>query len=149
MHTAGETTAGETTAGETTTSRSEKGAALVEFAVLLPLLLLVVLGIVEFGFALSQQLDVRHGAREVSRMVATDDYNLTEACSRMNLASGATITIAGAGGGVGDEAAVTIQVPLRTVTGFFDTWLPANLQADARVRIEQDPTWGNGTGTCT
>lgn len=127
----------------------ENGAALVEFAVLLPLLIMVVLGIVEFGFALSQELDVRHGAREATRMIATDDYDLVTACNRMNLASGATITLAGAGAGVGGEATVTVQAPLQTITGFFDSWLPAGLNAQAKSRIEQDPTsWSNGVGTC-
>lgn len=42
-------------------SEGQRGAALVEFAILLPLLLVVVMGIIEFGYALAQQLDVRHG----------------------------------------------------------------------------------------
>ncbi len=128
---------------------AERGAALVEFALLLPLLLMVVLGIVEFGFALSQQLDIRHGAREAGRMLATDDYVLTEACDRMDLASGAIITISGSGGDVGDEATVDIQAPLQSATGFFNGWLPANLGSQIKVRIEQDPTWSDGAGTCT
>lgn len=128
---------------------NERGAALVEFAVLLPLLLTVVLGIVEFGFALSQQLDVRHGAREASRMLATDDYDLTDACDRMDLATGATITIAGAGGSVGQEATVTVLAPLQSATGFFNGWLPANLQSEVKVRIEQNPSWSDGSGLCT
>lgn len=32
-------------------SRNQKGAALIEFAIILPLLLLLVIGVVEFGFA--------------------------------------------------------------------------------------------------
>jgi len=127
---------------------AERGAALVEFALVLPILLMVALGIIEFGFALSQQLDVRHGAREASRMVATDDYTLSDACSRINLATGSTITLAGAGGGIGDEAAVTVAAPLQELTGFFTGWLPANLTSEAKVRIEQDPNWSNGSSAC-
>lgn len=137
----------ETSEARIGTSR-DGGAALVEFAVLLPLLIMVVMGIVEFGFALSQELDVRHGAREATRMVATDDYTLTAACNRINLASGATITLAGAGSGVGGEATITVHAPLQTITGLFDTWLPAALQAQAKARIEEDPSWINGVGTC-
>lgn len=130
-----------------TSQGNERGAALVEFAVLLPLLLAVVMGIVEFGWALSQQLDVRHGAREVSRMIATDDYSLSEACDRMDLSSGAVITLSGSTGTVGDEATVNVTAPLATITGFFDAWLPATLTSEVRVRIEQPPTWVGG-GTC-
>jgi Flp pilus assembly protein TadG len=128
-------------------ANGDGGAAIVEFAVLLPLLLAVVMGIIEFGWALSQQLDVRHGAREISRMVATDDFNLSEACDRMDLSSGATITLAGSTGTVGDEAVVNVTAPLATITGFFDGWLPANLTSEVRVRIEQPPTWVGG-GLC-
>ena len=115
---------------------------------MLPILLVIMLGIVEFGFALSQQLDVRHGAREASRMVATDDFHITEACDRMDLADGAVITLSGATGVVGDEATVRIEAPVQSVTGFFAGWLPASLTSEVRVRIEQDPSWTNGSNTC-
>jgi hypothetical protein len=124
--------------------RAERGAALVEFALVLPLLILIVLGIVDFGYALSQQLDVRHGAREVSRMVATDDYDKPEACNRMDVSSGATITLRRASSQVGTPARVTVEIPLSTASGFFDSWLPNQLRSDVRVRIEQPPTtWSN------
>lgn len=130
-------------------SDADQGAALIEFALILPILLVIMLGIVEFGFALSQQLDVRHGAREASRMIATDDYTLVEACDRMDLAQGAIITLGGAAGDVGQEASVTVSAPVKSVTGFFAGWLPANLTSAVKVRIEQDPTWADGSGTCT
>ena len=50
----------------------EGGAALVEFAVLAPLLLLLVLGIVEFGYTFGQYNGVRHAAREGARYAAVD-----------------------------------------------------------------------------
>ena len=46
-------------------ARGERGASLVEFAILAPLLIVLVLGIVEFGWLFSQNNDVRHGPREV------------------------------------------------------------------------------------
>jgi Flp pilus assembly protein TadG len=46
------------------------GAAAVEFAVILPLLLLIVAGIIEFGFMFNAQIGVTHAAREGARVAA-------------------------------------------------------------------------------
>jgi len=44
--------------------RSDSGAEVIEFALTLPLLLLVVLGIIEFGFVFQQYEVVTNAARE-------------------------------------------------------------------------------------
>lgn len=49
---------------------SERGAAAVEFAILLPLLLLVLLGIVELGRAYNVQITLTSAAREGVRVMA-------------------------------------------------------------------------------
>lgn len=127
----------------------ESGAALVEFAVLMPLLLLLVLGIVDFGWALTQQLDVRHGAREASRLVAVDEFDLIKACDRMDLADGATIGLSGFASGVAGTANITVTAPLTTPSGFFASWLPSTISSDVAVRIEQPPTtWADGVQPC-
>lgn len=55
-------------------ARSDRGAAAVEFALVVPLLLLLVLGIVEFGRAYNIQLQLTAAAREgVRAMAITDD----------------------------------------------------------------------------
>lgn len=51
--------------------RPEIGAALVEFAVILPLFLMIVLGLVSVGFAFEQKLGMTHAARESTRHGAT------------------------------------------------------------------------------
>lgn len=121
--------------------RRERGAALVEFAVLLPLLLLVVLGIVDFGYALVQNLDVRHGARETSRLIAVDEFDLTEACNRMDVSTGVTIALSRATNDIGDEATAKVTANLNTASGFFDAWLPNTIDSEVSVRMEQTPTW--------
>ena len=50
--------------------RRERGAAMVEFALLLPLLLLVLFGLIDMGRMFLVQAMVTNGAREGARMVA-------------------------------------------------------------------------------
>ena len=50
--------------------RSERGAAAVEFALVVPVLLALLLGIVEFGRAYNVQISVTHAARETARHMA-------------------------------------------------------------------------------
>lgn len=52
---------------------SDRGAAAVEFALVLPLLLLLLLGIVDFGRAWNMQLALTQAAREGVRSVALSD----------------------------------------------------------------------------
>lgn len=49
----------------------ERGAALIEFALLLPLLLMLLLGIVSVGIAYNHQITLTHAARESARFAAT------------------------------------------------------------------------------
>jgi Flp pilus assembly protein TadG len=46
---------------------NQRGAALVEFAIVLPLLLLLVFGIIEFGFLLYDQAVITNASREGAR----------------------------------------------------------------------------------
>ena len=54
-----------------TKTRRERGATLVEAAVVFPLLFLVLFALVEFGMAFKNSLSVGHGAREATRAGAT------------------------------------------------------------------------------
>jgi Flp pilus assembly protein TadG len=49
---------------------SERGAAAVEFALLMPILIMIILGIMEFGRAYSVQMSLTNAAREGVRSVA-------------------------------------------------------------------------------
>lgn len=62
--------------------RSEAGAELVEFALVLPLLLLVLGGIVDFGMLLQRQQVVTNAAREGARLAAVG-YSQPDVQSRV------------------------------------------------------------------
>ena len=53
--------------------QSERGAAAVEFALLLPVLIVLILGIVEFGRAFQVQATLAAAAREGARVMALED----------------------------------------------------------------------------
>ena len=134
--------------------RNERGANLVEFAILAPLLILLVFGIIEFAWVFAQNLNVRHGAREGARLAAVNFTPLVdETCNRMDLVSGASVTILGteingaSGFGPGDEVAITVDAPIQEITGLFTTLLPTNLDSTVSIRVEQPSTWTSGGPT--
>ncbi|HVL96036.1 MAG TPA: TadE/TadG family type IV pilus assembly protein [Solirubrobacteraceae bacterium] len=53
-------------------ARCERGAALVEFALVLPLLMMLLLGIASFGFAFNYWIDATHLANQAARFAAVD-----------------------------------------------------------------------------
>jgi Flp pilus assembly protein TadG len=57
--------------------RSESGQALVEFALVLPLLMLIVVGIIDFGFAFNQWNTAQNAAREGARIAAVSNSEAT------------------------------------------------------------------------
>lgn len=136
--------------------RRERGAALVELAVVLPLLLVLLFGIVEAGWAFSQRLEIQHGAREAAHLTAvnygSDADVATEVCGRMNFTGDSattevTISLLG-GDDVGDPARVTIQATYSSLTGLFDAvFSGATISSDIAIRLEQEPRDTLGTGT--
>lgn len=60
--------------------KSERGQSLVEFALILPILLLLMFGIVEFGRIYSTKLMLMHMTREGARLavVGSSDYDVEE-----------------------------------------------------------------------
>jgi Flp pilus assembly protein TadG len=52
--------------------REERGAAAVEFALVVPILIVVVFGIVNLGFVFAQQISLNNGARQGARYAIVD-----------------------------------------------------------------------------
>lgn len=61
----------------------DRGAAAVEFALLLPLLLLIVFGLIDFGRALNAQVTLTQAAREGARLDALGSYTSSQICTRV------------------------------------------------------------------
>lgn len=58
--------------------KNQKGQALVEFTIILPILLILVMGILEFGMMLNSYLSIENAAREGARagIVGTADVDI-------------------------------------------------------------------------
>lgn len=142
----------------------ERGAALVEFAMVLPLLLLLIFGIIEASWAFAQHNDIRYGAREGARLAAVQDTWAVsaigqETCDRMDTvypAQNPTVTINGIGtdSNIGGLAEITVVAPYTTLTGVLDGIFGSiNLTSTIQFRIEQPTTgstawWGGSPYTC-
>ncbi|MGH4119669.1 TadE/TadG family type IV pilus assembly protein [Clostridium sp.] len=66
--------------------RNEKGQSLVEFSILLPFLLLLLMGLLEFGLMLNSYLAIHNSAREGARLgiVAGSDSEINELITKMS-----------------------------------------------------------------
>ncbi|MFF0989900.1 TadE/TadG family type IV pilus assembly protein [Kocuria nitroreducens] len=63
--------------------RSERGAAAVEFALVVPILLTLLLGVIEFGHFFNVQISATHAAREAARtMSITGNWTKAEQAGR-------------------------------------------------------------------
>ena len=63
--------------------KSERGAELIEMALVLPLLLLVIVGIVDFGFLFSRYEVLTNAAREGARIAVLQGYGTADVNSRV------------------------------------------------------------------
>ena len=141
--------------------RSERGANIVEFAMITPLLILLLVGVIEFSWTLATNLDVKQGAREAARLTAvnypdTGNAGLAgEICSRMDLIgsdSSTTITWSSDDGtpDVGEGVTVTVSTPHETLTGLIDFFFSgiSTLDSTVEIRVEKPPDWSDGTESC-
>src|SRR4051812_24613405 len=114
----------------TTRLRDERGASAVEFAFIVPLLLVLVLGIAEFGRAFQVSGTLSSAAREGVRVMALQNDPAAARAAVRNAApaldpalTNAQITITPASCPVNGTGATTVRVtiayPLPFMTGFF------------------------------
>jgi TadE-like protein len=135
---------------------AEDGQALVEFALLLPVLLLVLFGITQFGLALNSASDETHVANEVARYAAVNEEPpVTErlaawgkgqidshALSNEHVCISFPVNpVTKTSGQIGDPVAVTVSgtfywLPVPTLKGVANKVV----EAQATMRIEVAPT---------
>jgi Flp pilus assembly protein TadG len=119
----------------------DRGAAVVEFALLLPLLLLLVFGIIDFGRALNAQITLTQAAREGARLAALGKSNVvagTQAAAvGLNPVGVAVVTSCPVNAGQGVNATVRATfvfhfvTPVGAIAGLFGGHVAPNLNLAA------------------
>ena len=89
-------------------ARAERGAAAVEFALVLPLLLAVVFGIINFGFVMSQKAALSNAARAGARYATVNAYSGTHTCQSVVDKVRAEALTLGIGDGNKNQVAVDV-----------------------------------------
>lgn len=137
--------------------RGEGGATLVETAVILPLVLILFMGIIDFGFAVADFNSLRQGDREAVRRAVVGNVSGASACpiagSVPSADTGALVCLTKDKAGLdpastqvavvldpsyteGDALILCAQFPLHSVTGFFGGILNGRMvhsQVDMRI----------------
>lgn len=122
-------------------SGSERGAAIVEFALVLPILMALVIGIVTMGAALNDKQSLTHAAREGTRYGSRlpTDQTFESGTWATNVRD---VTLARSGGDLDTEAGAEVCVslvsgsPATTFSGPF----PATSYSTASGSVACDPS---------
>jgi Flp pilus assembly protein TadG len=155
----------------------ERGVAAVELALVLPILLLVVFGIIDFGISFANYESVRSGTREAARLGVVNDLNNAPSCTingstvtppaqptnttdgtnalvclaknRVGLNGSETkITISLTGPSIGDNLEVCASFPVTALNTFTAPFLSGQtLTSNVTMRLEQVPQFTSFTET--
>lgn len=137
--------------------------ALVEFAIIMPLLFLLLLGIIDFGFAFGDYIGVRNGAREGARLAVVnpsgtntcstatatpnaatlnlvcltkDRVDLTEADVRVGIAFEDSTPVAG------ESVKICVSYPAVSRSGMTAPFLSGRtIKSETEMRLETGPTY--------
>jgi Flp pilus assembly protein TadG len=118
-------------------TRRERGQATVEFAFLLPLIVLAALAVVQIGLIVRDQLGVVHAAREAVRAASVDRDPAAAVRAAHRTLPRADVEV-GARPGVGDEITVTVRYHSVTDLPLVGALIPdPDLRASATMRVER------------
>jgi len=151
------------------TTRGDEGNSLVEFALVLPLFAILLMGMIDFGLVFGGFVSLRGGVEAGARLASVDNYNTgdctgsgaTAAQTEMVCAVAARVGssvlgttnqnvalgISIGGGAVGtDDVVVCEQVHLKSSTGLTSFILSGKtLTSESRIRLEQAPSFTSFT----
>ncbi|WP_344818852.1 TadE/TadG family type IV pilus assembly protein [Microbacterium soli] len=133
---------------------NERGAAAVEFALVVPLLVLLLLGIIEFGWTFNQQVSLSNAARESARYYAVhlddgsgaSEADIRAAATTAGESAAPTIDWSDSTFSISDDCSstasdstpsgsvtVTVRVATPNLTGMFSGILPEYLTGEGKT----------------
>jgi Flp pilus assembly protein TadG len=114
----------------------ERGAVAVEFALIFPVLVLLLVGIIEFGTMFNAQLLVQGAAREGAREMAVSGSVADAQAAALGVAPGlapaltsADVTVSATTCTDGADITVTVHYDKPFLTGMFGTTMPLEATA--------------------
>lgn len=136
----------------------------MEMALIAPFLVLLLLGVIEFGWKFGEFNELRHAVRDGARFAAVSEPDLdgdsdfdeddvvVAVCDALSLAGSAAVDLViqqVTGDGIGDTArlSVTIDTPPLSGAPVITSFLPTSLSNEVRFRLEQPAEWSDQTYT--
>lgn len=123
-----------------------------------PFLLILLLGIIEFGYVFGQYNEIRHAAREGARIAAVSNADLDKdgdldfdeddieayVCDVLTLTNGTkTVTLTQSGTSLGSTATVEVSVANAPLSGapIISSFVPSPIESTATFALEQPASW--------
>lgn len=124
--------------------KSEKGQAMVEFALVLPLLLILLCGIIDFGWLYYNQITLNNAAREGARYAViyydpVSDWKSAAESRMLSSMAGVSSAAAIVSDPVEQRITASVTATPRILTGFTSTILgkqTVELHASCTMRLE-------------
>jgi Flp pilus assembly protein TadG len=124
--------------------KGQAGQQIVEFALVLPILLMVLLGVLDLGRSFYTYVELTNAAREAARYTAVNNIpasstQVTQEFSSVSGCVGGTLTLTGAGGGRGNPYTVTVTCQFHLLTPFMGNLVGAG--ASNNITIHSNATF--------
>ena len=123
--------------------KSEQGQSMVEFALVIPILLMILCGIIDFGWIFAQKIEINNSCREAARYAAVhykdDDWHNSDAtdvfvnCSPLLVSPDLTLTKNG------EAVTISVEADAPLLTGLTSTFIGSNtvtVRSTCTMRIE-------------
>lgn len=115
---------------------SDDGASAVEFAIVLPLLAMLLFGIIQYGYTFFEYIQVAQSAREAVRWGALGSSDTEIRAKALAAAPAIAPTVAVSISRTADSVSVTVTQPVTRLSPLPDMAVPASVSSTAVQRKE-------------